>query len=416
MRVVDAPAARVGAVASRSLYFLAGALVVIILAAASYMLASQPGTATAPAAGAAGGAASTAPTAAASTTSPRGGAGARPLTVYVYSDFMAWGEDEKLFDKLVENFTRETGIPVRLRKFDDARVMVTTVVAEAQAGKPTADIVIGVDQVTLPELEKAGLLRCYLSSLADRKLAEMLDPKGCATPIDYGLIALVYDPARLNSTTEKMLADGVTLDELVKLAPLIVGEDPTRSTPGLNFLLYTIAVAEKTGRDWRQLWREMAKRGFMVAKSWGDAYDEFLREKSRHPIVVSYGTDPAYSAWYNMRHGKPMKPSIEATVLTVDGKKVGWLQVEGVAVLKNAPTGEAEKFVDWLLSPEVQSRIPSSQWMLPANPSVKLPSYYRYALTAKDVDEVANSWLPPGRVAEELEKWLHEWLQAVQQS
>jgi thiamine transport system substrate-binding protein len=419
-------------VASRSLYFLAGAVVVLALVAAAYYLAAQgggqPTAATTPT-----GATTTSTTTHTAATSTPGASTAtaatttaeqaasttrsqpRELLVYVYGDFMAWGEDEKLFDKLVENFTRETGIRVRLRKFDDARVMITTAIAEAQAGKRTADVIIGVDQVTVHELRKAGLLACYASSLADRGLVEALDPRGCVTPIDYGLIALVYDPGRLNETSLAMLRDGVTLDELEKLAPLIVGEDPARSTPGLNFLLYTIALSEKQGIDWRQLWKNLVARGFMVAKSWGDAYDEFLSEKSRHPIVVSYGTDPAYSAWYNMKHGKPMKPDINATVLALDGKKIGWLQVEGAAILKGAPTEEARRFVDWLLSPRVQSLIPGNQWMLPANPSVELPPYYRYALTAKDVDEIANNWLPADRIAAELEKWLHDWLQAVQQ-
>jgi len=384
-------------VASRSVYFLLGALGVFALAVAAYLLAQGGGPAAATAPASAGGSGETG-----------------LLVVYVYGDFMAWGEDEALFDKLVENFTRETGIRVELRKFDDARVMVTTAIAEAQAGKPTAHVIIGVDQVTLRELEKPGLVECYLSSLADRKLAEILDPRGCTTPIDYGLIALVYDPGRLNQTVIDMLRDGVTLGELEKLAPLIVGEDPTRSTPGLNFLLYTIALSEKQGIDWRQLWRTMLQRGFMVAKSWGDAYDEFLREGSRHPIVVSYGTDPAYSAWYNMKHGKPMEPDMGAAVLALDGKKVGWLQVEGAAILRDAPIEEARRFVDWLLSPEVQEKIPSSQWMLPANPEVELPPYYRYALTAKDVDVLANEWLPADRVAESLESWLREWLQLAQ--
>jgi thiamine transport system substrate-binding protein len=388
--------------ASRSLYFAVGAVIVVALAVAAYLYAAGPQ-----------GGAGEAGQAATATQAPEAG-GEKSLLVYVYGDFMAWGEDEKLFDKLVENFTKETGIRVELRKFDDARVMVTTAIAEAQAGKPTADVIIGVDQVTLRELEKAGLVECYLSSLADKRLAEILDPRGCATPIDYGLIALVYDPNRLTEEQLAMLRDGVTLEELKQLAPLIVGEDPTRSTPGLNFLLYTIALSEKEGVDWKSLWRTLVDNGFMIAKSWGDAYDEFLREGSKHPIVVSYGTDPAYSAWYNMKHGKPMEPDMGATVLAMDGKRVGWLQVEGVAVLKGAPRAEAEKFVDWLLSPEVQKQIPSSQWMLPANPDVELPPYYRYALTVKDVDVLANEWIPPDRVAENLENWLHEWLQAVQ--
>lgn len=335
------------------------------------------------------------------------------LRVYVYKDFMAWGEVPDLFQKLVKRFENETGIRVELRLFDGARAAVTTAIREAEEGKPTADIIIGVDEVTTQELKKHDLLQCYLSPEASEKLANALDPDDCVTPVDYGVIALVYDPKRLNNTELEMLRDGVTLDELVKLAPRLVVEDPTRSSTGLNFLLYTIAVSKAEGRDWRQLWEELKSHGVLIAKSWGAAWDEFSRKGSKRAIMVSYGTDPAYSAWYNAKHGKPMKPDINATVLKVGDKPIAWLQVEGVAILRGAPTKEAREFVDWLLSPEVQKEIPTSQWMLPANPHVELPPYYRYALTLDKVGLAANPLLPPSMVASELEKWLAEWLKIM---
>jgi len=202
----------------------------------------------------------------------------------------------------------------------------------------------------------------------------------------------------------------VTLDELVALAPRIVAEDPTQSSTGLNFLLYTIAVSELEGRDWRELWRAMKDNGLMVAPSWGDAYDEFFREGSPRAIVVSYGTDPAYSAWYNARESGEEKPSVAATVLTAGGERIGWLQVEGAAIIKGAPLEEAKRFVDWLLSREVQEEIPTSQWMLPASSGAGLPSFYRYALGLGSVDKLGNTLLPGSRAAGELEKWLRDWL------
>ncbi|BES82872.1 thiamine ABC transporter substrate-binding protein [Pyrodictium abyssi] len=438
--------------ASRSLYFLVGVAVIAVLVAASYMAvqdrsgakpAEGPAPAAAPAATATtmehgehmeestehtGAAAHTATATETrhesghmateaeteaekeTTTATAQAGGGKKLVVYVYEDFMAWGEDPELFDKLVENFTRETGIVVELRRFDGARNMVTQVIAESRAGMETADVVVGVDPVLLVELKSHGLVECYASPLAARELVEALDPEGCATPVDYGLIALVYDPGRLNETEKAMLSDGVTLDELVALAPRIVAEDPTQSSTGLNFLLYTIAVSELEDRDWRDLWRAMRDNGLMVAPSWGDAYDEFFREGSPRAIVVSYGTDPAYSAWYNAREGGEEKPSVAATVLTAGGEKIGWLQVEGAAIIKGAPMEEARRFIDWLLSREVQEEIPTSQWMLPASSDAGLPSFYRYALSVDSVDKLGNTLLPGSRVAGELEKWLRDWL------
>ena len=393
--------------AGRVAYLAAGVVVLaVILAAIVYVAGRHAGET------------STTPTASPATTAAAVGAGmpsgAVKLRVYVYKDFMAWGEDPKIFDKLVENFTRETGIKVELVRIEGARQMVSQVIAEARKGVRTADVVVGIDPILLQELRKAGLVVCYLSPKASEssvalKAADALDPAHCATPIDYGLIALVYDPSRLNATEKRMLSGGVTLGELVKLAPRIVGEDPTKSSTGLNFLLYTIAAERVEGGDWHKLWRELLDRGFMVAPSWGQAYDEFYRKGSPHAIVVSYGTDPAYSAWYNMKHGKPAKPDINATVLVVEGRRAGWLQVEGAVITRGANVEAAKKFIDWLLSREVQEAIPTSQWMLPVM-DVKLPDYFKYALTEEDVDMLLNSALKPSEVYAKLEEWLREWL------
>lgn len=395
---------------SRTLYLAVGVAVLAAVLAAIFYAAEQRSTTTTTATTTQAGAATpptTATTATASpTTSP---AKQAKLVVYVYKDFMAWGEDPKIFDKLVENFTRETGVRVEIVRIKGARQMVSQVIMEARKGLRTADVVVGVDPILLQELKREGLVVCYLSPKAPAEIADALDPSHCATPIDYGLIALVYDPSRLNETEKAMLADGVTLDELVKLAGRIVGEDPTKSSTGLNFLLYTIAASRVEGRDWHSLWRDLLSRGFMVAPSWGDAYDEFYRKGSPHAIVVSYGTDPAYSAWYNEKHGGEPVPSVNATVLLVGGKRAGWLQVEGAVIIRGANVDAARRFIDWLLSPEVQREIPTSQWMLPAA-NVTLPDFYRYALTVKDVDVLLNSVLSPSEVYEKLEEWLREWL------
>lgn len=335
------------------------------------------------------------------------------LRVYVYDSFMAWGEDPELFDNLVSSFEEKSGVEVEVIKFDSARAMITTLISEVRAGKETAHVVIGVDAVTLVELSKHGVIECYLAPGVDERLVESLDPSRCITPIDYGLIALVYDPSRLDKDTIEMLSDGVTLEELVEISEITVGEDATISSTGLNFLLYTIAASKREGRAWQDLWRDMVENGFYIAGSWSDAYEEFFKEGSRRAVVVSYGADPAYSAWYSSSKGGEEKPSIKATVLVVGGEKAGWLQIEGVAIIRGAPLREAREFVNWLVSEEVQKHIPSSQWMFPANPRVELPSYYRFALGIDDVEYLLNKEISISDVSKNLEDWLSSWTKIV---
>lgn len=405
---------------SRSVYFIAGVLVIAVIVLASIYIGARSGgvpTTTVTVPGTTKTVVTTVVTTITKTVTkaPTAAAGEPvELRVYVYEDFMAWGEDPEIFDKLVKEFESETGIRVVVERFKGAKAMVSQVVAEAKAGKPTADVVIGVDSITVQQLESEDLLECYVSPYAAEELVEALDPDKCVTPIDYGLIALVYDPSRLTDEQKAMLSDGVTIDELVELSPVTVGEDPAQSSTGVNYLLYTIAVSRLEGVDWRELWRGMRDKGFYVAGTWGDAYDEFFREGSKRAIVVSYGTDPAYSAWYSASKGGEEKPSVYATVLRLrNGSLVGWVQIEGVAIIKGARLEAAKKFVDWLLSPRVQREIPTSQWMLPANYNVELPSFYKYALTARDVDILLNKLIPRSEVSEKLEEWIAEWIKIM---
>jgi len=332
------------------------------------------------------------------------------LVVYVYGDFMAWGEDpEAVWDKVFYEFGRVNGVQVEVVTFDSARAALLTAINEYEKGVRTADVVIGVDNLLVYEAKKAGIIECYYSPVAQetvpREIADSLDPERCVTPYDYGVIALVYDPARL---PEDVLAtlEAPTLDDLARpeIASRLIVEDPTKSSPGLAFLFWEIAVSEKLeGKDWT-LWWEQVRDQVYVAPSWGDAYDLFLSGGDR-AIVVSYGTDTAYSAW-----ASGGEPQTRTALIVSGGKTTGWLQVEGVLVVKGQPGTElAKSFVDWLLSVEVQSLVPSNQWMLPANSKAPLPDYYQYALTLEDVDVVANTLFTPEEIEENYEDWLATW-------
>ena len=342
------------------------------------------------------------------------GSGGKELVIYTYGDFMAWGENpNETWDKVFYEFGRKYGVEVKVRTFDDARTALLAAIDEYQRGVRTADLIIGVDNLLIFEAKKAGIIECYYSPVArdtvPGPVADALDPDRCVTPIDYGLIALVYDPTRLPDDVLEALK-APTLDDLAKpeIASRLIVEDPTKSSPGLAFLFWQIAVSEKLeGRDWRDWWRSIAGQVY-VAPSWGDAYDLFLSGGDR-AIVVSYGTDTAYSAW-----SEGGEPTLRLALIYYAGQSTAWLQVEGALVVKGQPgTSLAKKFVDWLLSEQVQSLVPSNQWMLPANSKVQLPDYYKYALTLDDVDIVANSLLTTDEIEANYENWLLDWTQIM---
>ncbi len=330
----------------------------------------------------------------------------KKVVVYTYESLLAWGKDgEKLRQRLFQEFENKTGIKVEVVYFSDAGEMLAKIIEEVKSGRVRADVVIGLDNIQILKAKENGVLIQYTPPNIDEIydwLIQSYDPDHYAIPYDYGLIAFVYDTKYINNT----LMENLTFDDFInnpELAKTLVVEDPRISSTGLSFLLYEIAVYEKyLGKDWKEWWSRVQPR---IEKGWGEAYDLFLKEQ--YHIVVSYGTDPAYSMYfYNSTR-------YMAALAHVNGKPVAWLQIEGIGIVKNAPhIEEAKKFVEWFLSVDVQKEIPLNNWMYPANKNVELPDVYKYAIDPLHVD-IANEKLDLAEISNNLDKWLDEWEEAV---
>ncbi len=330
------------------------------------------------------------------------------LVIYTYESLLKWGDNPNATIKAVfGGFERKYNCKVKIREFDDARTALLALIQEKNS--PKADVIIGIDNVLVHEAIKSNVLEPYKPpNIGEvyRWLVNSLDPSYHVVPYDYGLIALVYDSERLPENEMRNL----TFEKLAsrEYSSKLVTEDPTISSTGLNFLLWQIAYYKMKGKDWHEWWKQATKNGLQVVGSWGDAYDIFLDEKQGRPIVVSYGTDGAYSYhFYN-------KTRYKAALITLNGEEWGWLQIEGLGVVKNAPHKElAERFVEYFISEEVQRYIPLNNWMYPANKNVKLPEEYeKYALDPTKI-KLLNEVLRPDEIGRNLKTWLEEWKRAV---
>ena len=335
---------------------------------------------------------------------------ATELVIYTYESLLKWGENyTEVYNNVFHAFEEKYNVTIKLVEFSDARSALLRLVEEKD--NPKADVIIGLDNILAIEAIKADVLEPYTPqnlSLVKQDLVQALDPTHHLVPYDYGLIALVYDTKYVNETAYPEI-NHLTFEDLTnpKYSDLIVTEDPTQSSTGLSFLLWQIAVYSKLlQKDWKEWWQQ-TKGHIKVAKSWGDAYDIFLEESSGRHIVVSYGTDGAYSYYfYNSTR-------YNATVIFVNDTPYAWLQIEGLGVVKNAPHSEmAKKFVEWFLSNEVQQYIPLNNWMYPANQNVTLPDAYKYAIDPSSVS-IANNLLNQTVIEDNLSDWLYDWTEIM---
>jgi thiamine transport system substrate-binding protein len=330
------------------------------------------------------------------------------LIIYTYSSFLDWGDEgwRNVTEAAFAAFENQYNANVTIYLLQtDANGIVSRL--NAEAASPVADIVIGIDNLLILQETARNVLEPYTPSnlnLIDESLVTALDPDHYVVPFDFGLVTLIYDIASINTTSNPEL-ETLTFNDLAteELASTLVTEDPRHSSPGLAFLLTEITVQEKlVGADWKDWWTSVADE-IDVQPGWTDAFNKFYDDPSIN-MVVSYGTDPAWTA-YN--YG--IVPDTAVATIYHEGNHYAWTQIEGIGLVKNGPNPElAKAFIEYCLTSEVQSHIALNQWMFPANMHVTLDPAFDYAVSPNDV-EVLNNLIDRSEIASNLTDWLDEW-------
>ena len=150
---------------------------------------------------------------------------------------------------VMAQFTTSTGIQVDIPQgAGDAGVVLNKAILTK--GQPEGDVLWGVDNTLLSRAVDSGAFEPYESKGLATVPAEFKDlvPGHELTPVDYGDVCINYDKAWFSA---KGLAPPQTLDDLRQPAykNLLVVENPSMSSPGLVFMLATIA--QYGGKDWR---------------------------------------------------------------------------------------------------------------------------------------------------------------------
>jgi len=305
-------------------------------------------------------------------------------------------------------FEGESGLKLRILQGGDAGEMVNR--ALLTKGNPQGDAIFGIDNSLLSRAVGAGLLEPYeAKGLVDVDGRYRLDPTSELTPVDHGDVCLNVDTLWFSS---RGLEPPASLDDLVKPAyrRLLVVENPATSTPGLAFMLATIArFGETPGpntRGWVDYWRQLRQNGVLVVDGWEEAYTARFSGagggKGERPIVVSYGTSPPAEVMFATT---PPKRAPTAAVASTCFR-----QIELAGVLAGAKNRDgARALIDFMLSEEFQRALPESMFVLPVREGTPLPAAFRrYAAFP---DEPFD--LPPVEIARNRDRWIDEWTRTV---
>lgn len=317
------------------------------------------------------------------------------LTVLTHN---SWALDKNL----IAQFERQSGIRLRFLKGGDAGEMLNKAILSK--GAPIADVIYGFDNTLLSRALQADILQPYRSPELPALRPELLiDQTFRATPVDFGYVALNYDRDYFK---DKPLPERFADLASPEFARLLVVQNPASSSPGLAFLLATVAAFGEDG--YLGFWENLRKNGVRVVSGWSDAYyTHFTRAGGDRPLVVSYSTSPAAELYYSEARPKPAEPPTANLFLP----KSSFFQVEYVGILKGTRNlRAAQRFVDWLLSRPAQENIPTQMWVYPARREARLPEVFRFAEVPSE-----PARLSPQQIAQNRERWIREWTQVVVQ-
>jgi thiamine transport system substrate-binding protein len=306
------------------------------------------------------------------------------LTVYSYDSIEWWMKE------IVPIFEQKYGVKVNLILIGDAGEVLNRLILEKD--NPQADVVVGIDNSYLAKAIDAGVLEPYKPANADvipGWIVEKFDPSYHLTPYDYGFIAINYRKDMVQNPP-------TSLEDLTKpewKGKLII-EDPRTSSPGMAFLLWTIAVY---GDDWLNYWEKLKENDVQIVEGWSAAWEAFT--KGEYPLVLSYATSPAATVYYDNN----------TNVGAVAFKEGNYLQIEGAGIVKGAKHPElAKKFIEFLISEGAQEKLPLNQWMYPVNKNVQTPEVFKYAVK---IDKPVT--VDPNEIEDNYDLWLKQWTQLM---
>lgn len=324
-----------------------------------------------------------------------GSGGTRTVTVVSHDSFAA-------SDSVLAAFTRQTGYKVKVLRGGDAGAAVNQAILTKD--HPRGDVFFGVDNTLLSRALDNGLFDPYTAKGLDQVPADVqLDAgKHRVTPIDSGDVCVNYDRAWFAS---HHIAPPRTFADLVEpqYKNLLVTENVTTSSPGLAFLLGSVATYGDSG--WQTYWKQLKANGVQVVDSWEQAYDNAFsgsaagaKAKGDKPLVVSYASSPPAEVV------GVTPPPAQSPVGVATGTCFRQIEFAGVLHHAKNPAG-AEAFVDFMLSRTFQQDMPLQMYVDPVvKGATEPPVFTRYGA------KVAHpTTLAPDTIAAHRDDWVKTW-------
>jgi len=191
---------------------------------------------------------------------------------------------------------------------------------------------------------------------------------------------------------------------------------PVTSSPGRSFMISTIDYFENDednttdAFDW---WSQIKQNGAIITSGWTESYethytggygewtDGYIGDAA---MTISYCHSPGVEAYYssNWTHSTSLMLPLTS-----------FHQVEYAGIINGAANVDAaNQFIEYLLSPEINTLMPEANLMYSVLDNTDLPetSGYQYH---SDIPTQPSS-ISSERISQEMESWLSQWIVEVE--
>lgn len=308
------------------------------------------------------------------------------LVVYTYDSFTSdWGPGPQVKTA----FEARCQCTLELVGLEDGVSMLNRL--KLEGNNTQADVLLGIDTNLTAEARATGLFEPHGINPSNTTLPEPWTDD-LFLPYDYGYFAFVYNQELLNNPPTS-LRGLVESDD----GPTLLVQDPRTSTPGLGLMLW---VKKVYGDDADEAWSRLSSRIVTVSKGWSEAYGLFL--KGEADMVLSYTTSPAY-------HIIAEQDKRFAAARFDEGH---YQQIEVAGLVRSSEQKQlARDFLEFMMSEEFQSIIPTTNWMYPAAlASDRLPADFDQL-----IDPSPALIFDDELMAKQRKAWVDEWLEVMSQ-
>lgn len=290
-------------------------------------------------------------------------------------------------DELIAQFEADTGLELEFVAPGDTGLLVNQLALTK--GDPLGDVAYGIDNTFASRALREDIFEPYTSPAAAPGDLTWVDEAHTMTAIDFSDVCVNAD---LTWFEREGLALPQSFEDLRSpaYAGLLTAPNPATSSPGMAFLLATVAAMPD---GWEGFWADLAAGDVRTTSSWSDSYyTDFSAPNygGSYPLVVSYASSPPSEV-------------IDGVATTVALLDTCFRQVEYAGVLRGAANPEGARLViDWLLSDEVQSALPESMYVYPVSPDASIPTDWEqfaplspapWQLDPEEIDANRDVWI-----------------------